>query len=116
MMQLAPRVPNYAFYENKARFRYLEGDLPGARTFLEKSLALYPDNNLAWVNLGDVLTRLGLKESAKTALNSALAINPYYRPALKRLGLPKPTLPDHALPRLYPCSDLPCLPVAQSVH
>lgn len=53
----------------------------------EKALAKYPDNSLAWTNLGSALMRLRRIEKAKEALEKAIKIDPDNADANANLGV-----------------------------
>ncbi|HEX2853159.1 MAG TPA: tetratricopeptide repeat protein [Opitutaceae bacterium] len=58
---------------SEADFAMTLRDLPRTESLLTKVVALCPDNGEYWVNLGAVRMRLGEREKAKTAYQSALA-------------------------------------------
>ncbi|MFH1724903.1 MAG: fused MFS/spermidine synthase [Elusimicrobiota bacterium] len=86
LLDLAHKRPNYAYYTNQARVRYLEGDYDEAERLLAKSLELYPTSTSARLNLADLLMRAGRRDAAVSRLKEVLEINPYNRFALARLA------------------------------
>jgi Flp pilus assembly protein TadD len=63
------------------------GDMVDAELRFEEFVLLYPDYPGAWVNLAIIHAGNGDDDAARTALDSALAINPNHAVALNQLGM-----------------------------
>ncbi|MEK7743275.1 MAG: tetratricopeptide repeat protein, partial [Elusimicrobiota bacterium] len=107
----------HAALEDEARRSWIEGRFEESLRLLSESLEEYPGNTLAWINLADLLRRLGRREEARAQLLRVLEINPFSRPALRRLGRAAPKASEAGrssmLPELYPCGEY-CRPWEES--
>ncbi len=63
------------------------GDFVDAELRFKEFVLLYPDYPGAWVNLGIIHAGNDNDESAREALDKALAVDPDYAPALNQLGM-----------------------------
>lgn len=115
---LEPGGQSYASLETEARQSYIDGRYDESARLLGDSLREYPGNTLARINLSDLLRRLGRGEEAQAHLRRVLEINPFSRPARRRLGLEvqKDGRGGSAaadLPEFYPCGEY-CRPWEES--
>ncbi len=81
-----PSKPALALYV-RGRAALLDGDLERAIELLEESVAEDPAAAAAWRDLGEARRQAGDRFAADAAHREALAVNPFERRSLLRLGL-----------------------------
>ncbi|MEK9146288.1 MAG: hypothetical protein AAB339_11830, partial [Elusimicrobiota bacterium] len=99
-------------YEGIASYSTLGGPPGDAHRDLELQIPVGFEEEV-----NDLLRRLGRREEAQAKLLRVLEINPFSRPALRRLGRAAPKASEAGrssmLPELYPCGEY-CRPWEES--
>lgn len=86
-----------SYYNNIALYSTYLGDYRQAYDYYIKSLELYPDDRIVWLNLGSLLVEMNALQSAEKAIDIGLNWNPYDNVGwLKKIALYEENFPENS--------------------